>query len=190
MVYYFTFLINNEIQYRTQIQSLQCTDHTKKGARCKRRCVIGSSYCSTHLMYDHHLQIKISTILNAGKGLFARNPLSSDANEVIFKKNEIIVKYNGEIINTEEKVHRYANKTAPYTIGISNGVYEDGARVRGIGSLANTLPNHNNATISIHAGRASLRATKPIRNGQEILLSYGPQYQVNQPGVTSTTTTR
>jgi len=190
MTYYFNFAINSEQQFRTQVHSLQCLDHTKKGVRCKRRCVIGSPWCSTHLAFNHHLRIKKSNIPNAGLGLFAIDPLNSDSNEILFTPGENIVQYQGELINTEELIRRYQNKTGPYAVYISKDHYEDGAVVRGTGALANTLPNHNNATLSIHRGRASLKATKPIRNGDEILLSYGRQYKLNEPGVNYSTIKR
>lgn len=189
-MYYFQFTIDNEVIFRTPIKSLQCEDQTKKGTRCKRRCVIGSSFCSTHLMYNHHLQIKKSTIPNAGLGLFARDALSSDPNQIIFHPGDKIVQYMGEIIDTEELINRYHNKTGPYVVGISKDRFEDGSSIRGVGSLANTLPNHNNTTLSIYRGRASLKATKVIKNGEEILLSYGKQYKLHQPGVDSSTTKR
>lgn len=179
---YFTFKINDDVYYRTQVESFQCIDHTKTGARCKRRCVIGSPVCSTHLAYRHHLKIKPSLIPGAGKGLFAYDPLCRDPNEVLFKRGETICKYYGEVLNLDQLIERYGNKTAPYAIGVSSSRFEDAARVRGIGSLANTLPNHNNATISVHHGRASIKATKPIRNGDEIYLSYGRSYKLNEVG--------
>lgn len=55
---YFTFRINDEINFRCQLTSLQCTDLTKKGNQCKRKCIIGSPYCNTHLQYKHYLKIK------------------------------------------------------------------------------------------------------------------------------------
>lgn len=187
---FFTFKINDEIQYRTQVQSLQWADNTKAGARCKRRCVIGSPWCSTHLSYKHHLKIKPSLISNAGKGLYACDPLNSTSNAVLFKKGETIVKYHGELINLETLNERYDHHTAPYTVQISANSYEDGAKTRGIGSLANTNPGHNNATFSIYQGRASLKATKPIRNGEEIYLSYGRAYKLNEPDVEYGTTAK
>lgn len=189
-MFYFTFKINDEVHYRTQVKSLQCIDHTKNGSRCKRKCVIGSPYCCTHLAYKHHLKIKPSNIPNSGKGLFSIDPMSADPNEILFRKGDTICKYHGEIIDHAELVERYSNKTPPYVVGISANRFEDGAKTRGIGSLANTNPGHNNATLSIYRGSASLKATKNIRNGEEIYLSYGKEYVMNQPGVQSTTLSR
>lgn len=101
-----------------------------------------------------------------------------------------ICAYQGEIITHEQLIERYSNKTPTFVVGISKDHFEDGARIRGIGSLANTKHGHNNATISIYRGRASLKATRNIRNGEEIFLSYGPAYKLNQSDVESTTTTK
>lgn len=180
---FFTFKVDEEVVYRTQLESLQCADHTKAGHRCKRRTVIGSPYCSSHLTAHHYLKIKPSTIPGAGKGLFAWSPVDSNRNAVLFSRGNLICRYQGEKISRAELVDRYGDKSPPYVVGISANSYEDGARVRGIGSLANTLPGQNNATISIYRGHASLKATKAIRHGDEILLSYGRQYKLNQPGV-------
>jgi hypothetical protein len=189
MPYYFTFKINNEEVFKTQLESIRCTEITKKGNRCKRQTVIGSTFCSTHLAYNHHLQIKESNIPNANLGLFAFDPLHSNSNEILFKKGTTIVKYQGEIIDRDELNNRYQFHTAPYAVKISNNRYEDGAKVRGVGSLANTKPNHNNAKLSIsNKGIASLKATKNIRNHNEILVSYGPAFKLNEPDVTYSTT--
>lgn len=184
---YFTFKINNEISFRTELTSIR-TDITKKGLQCKRKCVIGSPYCATHLCYEHNLKIKTSQIPNSGKGLFAVDPTDSTHKETIFRKGETIVKYNGEVINLEELIERYGNKTAPYAIGLSKNRFEDGAKIRGCGALANTKPNFNNANISISRGRAVLKATKNIKNGDEIYVSYGRQYKLNEDGVEYATT--
>jgi hypothetical protein len=150
--------------------------------------VIGSPFCSTHLTYNHHLKIKESLIVDAGKGLFAIDPTSADARVIFFKKKETICSYKGELIDHDELIKRYHDKTPPYVIGVSADSYEDGSKIRGIGSLANTNPGHQNATISIYAGRASLKATKNIKNGKEIFLSYGRAYKINQPDVKYNTT--
>ena len=187
---FFTFSVNDQVRYRTRVHSVRCTEHTKTGAQCKRRCVIGSPYCSTHLSYIHHLKIMQSNIPNGGKGLFAIDPRTVDR-DVIFEKGDRITEYHGELINLQTLNERYGEDlTAPYAVGISADSYEDGARVRGIGSLANTSPGHNNATLSIYRGRASLKATKNIRNGDEVYLSYGRRYRLNEPDVQYATTAR
>lgn len=186
----FVFKVNDEVLYRTKLESVRCVEHTVKGSRCKRICVFGSPFCSAHLASLHYLQIKPSRIPHAGKGLYAVHPRDSNSNEVLFRRGEIICAYKGEVINKEELVDRYSDKTPPYVVGVSENVYEDGARIRGIGSLANTNAGHTNATISVYRGRASLKATRSIRSGDEIYLAYGRAYKLHQPGVESYTTAR
>jgi len=182
MPYEFIFKIDGDVHWRCYLDSIRCIEHTKTGAQCKRQTVIGSPYCYTHLVYKHHLRIKKSTIPNAGMGLFAVDP-TDNTDRIIFKAGQTIVKYKGEIIDTDELNERYGEYTAPYTVSISRDRYEDAAQQRGIGSIANTKPNHNNATISVHNGYASLKATKNIRNNQEIFLSYGNAYKLHEDGV-------
>ena len=124
------------------------------------------------------LQIKNSTIENAGKGLFAYgNP-----NEIIFKKNSKICDYNGQLINEETLNERYGDGdqyTAPYAIRLHNNKYEDAATVRGIGSTANHSNNRNkiNARLSIKRDNtAQLMSIKNIKGGQEIFIDYGVEY--------------
>lgn len=179
--------------FECKVQSLQCTDHTKTGARCKRRTVIGSPFCSTHLGFNHHLTIRPSTIPGAGRGLFAVNLLKkAQPNEVIFKKHARIVVYHGERISEEELIERHGDKTAPYAIGVSNAdveegerEFEDGACVRCVGSIANTRARFDqcNARFSRYQGEARLMATKNIRNGQEIFVWYGHDYNLDEEGV-------
>lgn len=186
MPYEFLFKIDDDVHWRCDLESIRCIDHTKAGTQCKRHCIIGSPYCFTHLKYNHHLTIKKSTIPNAGSGLFAIDP-KDQSHKVIFKTGETIARYKGEIINLQELNERYGEYTAPYTIQISNNRYEDASKIRGIGSIANTKPNHNNATISIYQGYASIKATKNIYNNEEIFLSYGRAFKLHEDGVSHET---
>ena len=186
----FRFKIGNDVHWESELESIQCIDRIKSGAQCKRRCVIGSPFCWVHLRSNHSLRIKASTIPNAGKGLFADAPREED-NAVIFEKGEKIIGYYGEQINLAELNNRYDQYTGPYAVGLTSQLFEDGASRRGVGSLANTKQrrNDNNATLSIDQRRklVSLKATKDIRNGQEIFLYYGSEYQMDDGSSYSTT---
>lgn len=186
-MYEFIFRIDGQIHFRCKLESIRCKDLKDNGQRCKRQTVMGSSYCYSHLLYKHKLRIKASNIADAGLGLFALDPFTN-AKVVVFNCGDTIIKYSGEIIDEEELIERYDDKTPPYAIGISRDRYEDGAKVRGVGALANTFPNHQNATISVYQGFASLKATKTIYNGDEIYLSYGKSHKLNQTGVNHSTT--
>ena len=184
--------------FSCKVESIRCADHAKNGNRCKRRTVIGSPYCSTHLAYNHHLKIKTSNIPNAGKGLFAINPLkNADPNAVLFRNRQTIIRYNGEVIDAEELQARYGRYTAPYGLEVSeeglpeeDRIYEDGACKRGCGNIANQANDviNNNSELTIHPreGWARLTATKNIKNGDEILCNYGGNYRY-EAGVTHTT---
>lgn len=187
----FRFKIGPNVHWESQLESIQCEDKVASGARCKRKCVIGSPYCYTHLRAKHSLRIKASTIPNAGKGLFADAP-GEDENAIVFARGEKIIGYFGEKINLQELNDRYGKYTAPYGFQVvKDRLYEDAALKRGVGSLANSKPTlkENNATIIIDQRRkvVSLRATKNIRNGQEIFCDYGDEYQFDDGSSYSTT---
>jgi hypothetical protein len=179
---FFKFYINNHIHFKGKLHCEQCEGTSKNGQRCRRRVCIGSPYCYQHLRSEKHLEIKKSNIAKAGKGLFAYGP----PDEVIFKKNETIIKYDGELIDEREVRDRYAEFTAPYTIELKDSEFEDGALERGPGSLANQGIK-NNARLGVYFNStphyALLKATKNIYGGQEILVDYGDRYQFDEEGV-------
>jgi hypothetical protein len=134
-----------------------------------------------------NLKIKSSTIANANKGLFAYNKrLPNDT--VLFKPDDKIIDYLGDRIDNNELNRRYGDNTAPYALKITNNDYIDASTRRGIGSLANKpsphnanpLLRHSNAkfTINHRNHNASIKATKNIRNNDEILTSYGRNYRI------------
>ncbi len=185
---YFHFHSDN-IDWDEQIQSKQCEAIKPSGERCKKHCVIGSDFCYIHTKNKLKLQIKKSSISQAGLGLFAFGP----ANKIIFKNNQRICLYNGEFIDEAELLERYADDTAPYGVRLHNENgqprYEDAAIERGIGSLANHSKNKSkiNARLSINKqNRAQLIATKDIKGGKEILIDYGNEYKFDEDVETST----
>jgi hypothetical protein len=184
----FVFKVDGQETFRKRLYSGRCQGITKTGQRCKRNCIIGFEYCPIHLQTVEHLKIKDSNLPNAGKGLFVSDN-TKGPHEVVFRKNDTIAPYNGEVITQHVLNERYGIHTAPYAVRITNNAVIDSAAKRGVGSLANTYPGHNNSNLKTvrlsHTNpSAKLAATKPIRNNQEIYLSYGQgRYQVNEPGV-------
>jgi hypothetical protein len=166
-----------------EVESIRCKDKLRNGFQCKHNTVMGSGYCYAHLLYRHHLRIKQSELEDAGLGLFAINPMTRDEDVIVFNKGQTIIEYMGEIVDRDELLERYDEHTAPYTVGISKDRYEDAAKVRGVGALANTYPKHNNAAQAIYRGKARLKATRNIYNGEEIYLSYGRQYKLHEDDV-------
>ena len=189
MPYRFNFRINDRQTFSCFLETMQCVVIKPDNSRCKNKICIGSPYCYVHLLYEKHLRIKKSTLPRVGKGLFAMNPkLPSDA--VIFKKDENIIQYTGEIIDDEEKARRYEDKTGPYLLLQKQDTYIDSAKVRGVASNANTYPSHNNAYFALdnRNNKVYIKANKNIKNGEEIFVSYGRSYKLNEEGVEFKTT--
>lgn len=186
--YYFHFHVPDEdIYFNGQLQSVHCIQIKKNGQQCKNHCIIGTPYCRAHLLYQHFLVIKTSTIPNAGLGVFVKN-IHKGNNEVVFKTGDRICAYDGEVITQEVADHRYGNNTAVYGVSLHNHMVEDGALRRGIGSLINHKPSHANCRLSINAhNRCQIIATKNIRNNTELFLSYGRSYKLNEPNVHTAT---
>jgi len=162
----------------------------KTGKRCNRQQYIGFDRCWKHLETDFHLKIKPSSIPHAGRGLFAFNGM--DNNDIVFRgsreKGDRIIAYNAELISGVEIEERYGEFTAPYAVEINKELVEDGACWRSAGSIANHKSHSRaNAKLYIFQNRAYLRATKNIRNGQEITIDYGKDYNLSEKGIHSET---
>jgi hypothetical protein len=158
--------------------------------QCSRVQYIGSGICWQHLMCVHHLKVAATTIPQAtGKGLFAYSRQPGAA--VLFRRGDKIIEYAAEMIGGPAALlARYGpHTTAPYAVAHRDRTFENGACVRGPGTMANTYPGHNNATFVVPGGgrTAWLKATRTIRSGEEIALSYGTAYALAQPGVTHST---
>jgi hypothetical protein len=179
-----------EYNFECILEKQQCNGFNKKGDRCKRKCITPFEYCYQHLANIKKLKVKKSTIPNAGKGLFAYDP-NSENNETIFKKDDKIIEYIGENINQEQKTNRYGNQTCPYCAGLSKDNIVDAGCVRGVGSHINTGRNSNlnNAKLVIDTRnkQINVKATKNIRNNQEIFIPYGSSYRLNENNVSYNT---
>lgn len=201
----FTADAEQQQEFQCPLQCEQCVAHTRlrrvsrgdsraaqvdEGRRCRKRACVGVPYCWMHLRSQLHLRIKASSVASAGKGLFAEDPRAAP-NAIVFRPNDIIVVYGGERVTRAELEARYGDYTAPYGLQIYGQHYEDAACRRGPGALANHAPSPvANARYSYQKPRqrqqqqqppvAVLKATKAIRNGQEILVSYGPHYRFDE----------
>lgn len=185
----FKFYINNDLHFVGQLDFERCAGTSKNGNRCKRRVCIGLPYCFQHIKIEKHLQIKTSTIPNSGKGLFA---FSKIPNELLFRKDQTIIQYYGELISEDEKEERYDDKTAPYGVIISQNEFEDAALRRGIGAIINhNTSRYVNARLGVCFNKnphyVVIKANKNIYNGQEIFINYGDRYAMHEEGVYYTT---
>jgi hypothetical protein len=190
---YFHFHIDSEEvvhHFDQPLETIQCQYIKENKEQCKNRVCIGQPYCWIHERIGKHLQIATSKIVNAGLGVFAYN--GTDDDEILFKEGDPICPYYGEIINEQELISRYGDKTAPYGIQIkAHQIYEDGALKRGIGTLINHLPVKKNCRFSIAKNNTvNIVATKNIRNKQELYISYGRSYKINETNVSTSTNQR
>lgn len=188
----FRFYVNHAMTFQCQLESQQCEGLNRKGNQCRNRCVIGTPRCWVHLLKDNKVRIKQSQF---GKGLFAMD-IDKGPNEVVFKKNHTIVQYTGEIINRDELERRYGMYTAPYAVQQDADTFIDSACSRGVGSLINHQPEAR-ANCRFSYGRNNniqVKATKNIRNGQELYLNYNKgvargeqRYLFNEQGIEHST---
>ena len=186
MPYKFKFKINDMIYFESNLTCLRCIGHNKNGRECSRKVCIGVPYCFQHLQSVKHLKIKVSTIPAYGKGLFVwDNQKGND--EIIFKKGDIIINYVGEHINFNTLENRYGEYTGPYVMYFKKNEYIDPATKRGIGSLVNHSNNRqkiNCEFISVFNRKpqeVKIRATKDIKNHEELYINYGSDYHFNEP---------
>jgi hypothetical protein len=152
--------------------------------------VIGLPYCWTHLLSEKNLRIKASTLPDAGKGLFAQK--KNAGTDIIFRKDDSIIQYQGQEIDGNQLQMRYDDFTAPYGIQLNKGKFEDGACKRGAGNLVNHASSSSGKVnaqfvIDTRRNRVVLKAIKNIRNDTEIFVNYGRDYGFNE-GTRYTTT--
>lgn len=136
--------------------------------------------CRAHLKSEFKVDIRPSTIPNAGLGLFVSSK-QHGPDEVVFKAHNTIVPYFGEAVDRQTIMERYGRFTAPYGIQNTNLHFEDGATHRGVGTLINHKPASANAYFSVFRGKASIKALRGIKNNTELFLSYGRAYRMNEP---------
>jgi SET domain-containing protein len=183
--YWFSFYdADNDRIFHSRMFSGRCQYIKANGQRCKRRCCIGIELCNTHLPMEKNLQIRQSNIANAGKGLFAHRE-GAQPNAVIFKTGQKIINYEGEHLDGDELNERYQMLTAPYGVQTGNhDEYIDSALERGVGSTANTGIQKANCNCELAADvrnhRVSIKALKPIRQDEELLLYYGRDYRMDE----------
>lgn len=163
------------------LQSGFCAHEGTNGRRCRNRVCIGAPLCGRHNELKYGVKIKQSTIIDAGKGLFATRDIP---------KGSWICPYAGETM-TMSRIHRLypGDMTAPYVLQIPGpeNLAVDCSVVRGIGSLANAHFNKNGAVAALSRHNCFsrfrpvgggepgvwLKSLKLIRRGEEIFNWYG-----------------
>ncbi len=198
MPYRYTYKnVPEDVDFACDLECRQCSYHNpaQHNRRCRRTACIGFEMCWQHLMTQCHLKIQTSTLPGAGKGLFAWDPRRDG--EIIFRKGDRIVQYGGEDLTHHQIDARYGGDAglAQYAIQVARNVVRDAACLRGTGSIANHRANPNAEIVPTRIPRnyGTMRAKRNIRHGQEIFISYGREYHVQQVGheiIASTKKTR
>lgn len=192
---YFHFLdqrdSNHPIRFDQELPSFQCRAHNKQHLRCKRHVIIGLPYCFQHLQSISHLKIKDSTIPDAGKGLFCYYP---GHDGVVFPKGKWIIPYNGDELTRSQLIQRYGEtSTKPYVLQVSADRFLDAATYRSVASLINhDHEEHANCKFELNpqVKKIWVRATKNIKDGDELTIDYSASYKNNVKNVYHSTDSR
>ena len=121
------------------------------------------------------LHVKKSTLPGAGKGLFTDQDIP---------KGKIICEYEGEKITWKEAERRNEKNQGGYVYYISEKSCVDAWHYKKtFGRYANDAAGigrikgfRNNSTYDVIRGKVYIRATRNIKAGSEIFVSYGRQY--------------
>ena len=167
--------------FKCNLKCQQCEGQTLSGEQCKKTSCRFLPTCYIHTMKKYGLLVKKSTIQNGGEGLFALKE---------FKVGDFIADYKGDTLTKTQRDNRYGNTkgdVAPYGFQVSQNKIIDSACQRYLGAYANSKPNHNNASFSVHQGKVKIKASKKIKVGEEIFLAYGASYFTHGQQATHTT---
>ena len=191
MPWQFSFYDTTGLRFRENLERFHCHATNDSGEHCHNICVYGEPYCWVHNLYRKHLRIKKSRIQGAGKGCFAINPKRPN-DAIIFRANEDILNYHGEMINRHTLNQRYGPHTAPYAVEISKprNKYEDGALDRSAMACVNSPPPGVRANCRLTTNQTrdfiKMKAIRDIRNGEELYANYNNNnyWRGNRDGAT------
>lgn len=164
---------------RTPIQIRQCQYVSSKRKQCQNKTYF-LPYCKKHTRELLNLEVKTSTLKNAGLGLFAYNP----SKKIVFKKSEFIHFYHGEVLTWSQYEQRYFAHLdptgkkwfTPYAADAGENII-DSLIVRGVCGFANDNLKEPNAVYKYMRGNlGGFFAKRDIFHGEEIFISYGKEY--------------
>jgi hypothetical protein len=153
--------------------SQRCTAATKKGTQCSLMTRHGE-YCWTHLVQRRGLRIKPSSIDGAGKGLSVTRDVPTGG---------VITDYTGDLVPVQgDDGSADEFQGSAYVLELTRTLALDAARSntaegrlindpRGSGKQANAR-----FCINQRAKTVTLRATRPLKKGDEVFVSYGDSY--------------
>jgi len=149
----------------------QCTAHKKGGERCKIRTGKVGPKCWIHTKYQDGLAVKKSNIPGAGLGLFAVKQ---------FDRGDKISEYKGERLTEMQLEHK---TNTDYVLRVDQNTYIDAdhtnsspARYSNDCHGQRQYPCNARFSIDKKKHKATIKAQKKIRPGQEVLTPYGAGY--------------
>lgn len=166
-------------EFKANIQIRQCQANVDN-LQCKNSTHI-QPYCKDHLKEILNLEVKTSTIQNAGDGLFA---YKKDGG-LVFKPHQPIYCFQGEILSNENFRQRYGAKYdktdelwfTPYAARLDKDHIIDCLIVRGVMSCANDIRTEWQTNVyekyDEETGELKCYANRRIFHGEELFISYG-----------------
>lgn len=155
-----------------------CRAKKHDGSRCRMRTCRQYPYCWIHLKSKEKLQVKASTIPNAGKGLFY-------VGKTPFAANKKIVDYSAKQIDDTQR-----DLDAKYVLKVGERRYLDsedpsnfvGRYIndpRGSGNNANTRFGRGSRIYDKEDRKTfPIYSTKTIEPGSELFVNYGSTYDL------------
>ena len=178
----------DDVKFTCALQNARCVyRHGGTGKRCRVQINAGLPYCADHLAREKKLAIKPSLLVPGELGLFVECT-DSEPGDIVFRPGQRIIEYVGEEITDRELDRRYGQGdtyTAPYALRLKHRI-KDAACLRGAAAFANGVARvDDGANAAFHITPMNsltdpnvfmMHATKRIRNGQEIIVTYGKTY--------------
>jgi hypothetical protein len=171
-----------------QCAAIKPANPKKKQAegRCKLRTKMRHPFCWIHTRQKLHVSVKDSAI--EGKGLFAEKdflPTKKDKNNRVVKSADVICEATG-VKHTEEgwgekapDSNHYIISTKGFDMDMEDPTKSSVARYANhcIGEAKTSgRCKKNNAYMSNHNGKLTIRAQTKVNKGDEILWSYGKKF--------------
>ena len=150
----------------------RCTADNKTGGWCKARTKYGC-LCWVHRCKQEGTRVKSSHVPGAGMGLFATRD---------FPEGALVARYTGDLIPTRAGRRADGFGGSHYVFEMDAKQSVDAARTntadgRMINDPKNSGKEANTRFIYWREGkRTTIRTTKPVKAGDEFLLSYGPEF--------------
>ena len=180
------------IKWKSYLKKIRCKEWSSHGSQCKKFTSIGAGICPFHLYLHYKLRIQPSSIhvnkKSIGLGVFAIS--TGNDKSIVFRKDDFILPYDGEIITCEEKNRRYGESTAPYCVGGPHedeyGKYDcpyfDSALYRSTASIINHADGNDANCYYLfndENNRVEIRALRDIYANEELLCDYGEEYKIS-----------